>query len=134
MSFRKSCGESVVMSGRRSICSCSCPPDARVSGLGLLGFGCPAPDPRPARSRLLEVAVELLDLGLVQVNLRECVGDFVVRKYALLLTLGYETFDLFQFVQFALQQIRFDSLIPSALSGPDGVRSDQIHRSFGVAT
>ena len=55
--------------------------------------------------RLLEEAVELLDLGLVQVNLRDCVGDFVVREDALLLTLGYETLDLFQFVQFALKQV-----------------------------
>ncbi len=45
-----------------------------------------------------------------RVNLRECVGDLVVREYALLLTLGYETLDLFQFVQFALKQIGFDSV------------------------
>ena len=44
--------------------------------------------------RLLEEAVELLDIGLVQVNLRDCVGDFVIREDALLLTLGYEALDL----------------------------------------
>ena len=43
---------------------------------------------------LLEEPVELLDIGLVQVNLRDCVGDFVIREDALLLTLGYETLDL----------------------------------------
>ena len=44
--------------------------------------------------RLLEEPVELLDIGFVQVNLRDCVGDFVVREDALLLTLGYEALDL----------------------------------------
>ena len=43
---------------------------------------------------LLEEAVELLDVGLVEVDLRDRVGDLRVEQHALLLTLGHETLDL----------------------------------------
>jgi hypothetical protein len=51
-----------------------------------------------------------------------------------LLTLGYEALDLFQFVQFALKQVGFDSLIPSALKWTGRNPLHQIEKSCYVAT
>ena len=51
-------------------------------------------------SRLLEEAVQLLDVGLVEVELGDRVGDLGVREHADLLALGDEALDLFEFLQF----------------------------------
>src|SRR4051812_37471167 len=50
--------------------------------------------------RLLEEAVQLLDVGLVEIDLGDSVGDLGVREHADLLALGQEALDLFELLQF----------------------------------
>ena len=54
---------------------------------------------------LLQEAVEILDVGLVEIDLRHCVGDLGEGQNALLLALGDETLDLVEFVKFALKHL-----------------------------
>ena len=49
---------------------------------------------------LLEEAVQLLDVGLVEVELGDGVGDLGVREHADLLALGQQALDLFEFLKF----------------------------------
>ena len=50
--------------------------------------------------RLLEEAVQLLDVGLVEVQLGDGVGDLGEREHAHLLAPGDEALDLFEFLKF----------------------------------
>ena len=50
--------------------------------------------------RLLEEAVQLFDVGLVEIELGDRVGDLGVREHADLLALGQEALDLFELLQF----------------------------------
>ena len=50
--------------------------------------------------RLLEEAVQLLDVGLVEIELGDRVGDLGVREHADLLALGHQALDLFEFLKF----------------------------------
>src|SRR5215211_6425011 len=50
--------------------------------------------------RLLEEAVQLLDVGLVEIQLRDRVGDLGVREHADLLALRHQALDLFELLQF----------------------------------
>ena len=50
--------------------------------------------------RLLEVAVEVLDVGLVEIELGDRVGDLGEREDPNLLALGHEALDLFEFLEF----------------------------------
>ena len=50
--------------------------------------------------RLLEEAVQLLDVGLVEIQLGDRVGDLGEREDADLLALGHEALDLFEFLEF----------------------------------
>ena len=43
---------------------------------------------------------ELLDVGLVEIDLRDGAGDLGVREHAHLLALGEEALDLFEFLKF----------------------------------
>ena len=102
MSLRNSCSESVVMSGfRSSAAALRRLPRLR---LGALGVG---------RRRLrrvevvdhldalaLEVAVELLDVALVDVDLGQRLGDLAVGDDALGLALGDEVLDLLELLKF----------------------------------
>ena len=49
---------------------------------------------------LLEEAVQLLDVGLVEIDLGERGGDLGVGQHAGLLALGDEDLDLLEFLQF----------------------------------
>ena len=51
-------------------------------------------------SRLLEEAVQLLDVGLVEIQLGDGVSDLGEREHAHLLAPGHEALDLFEFLKF----------------------------------
>ncbi len=49
---------------------------------------------------LLKKAVQLFDVGLVEIELRDCARDLGVREHAGQLTLRHKALDLFEFLQF----------------------------------
>ncbi len=106
MSLRKSCSESVVMSGFRSS-ACFGAAATPLAGLGghrvggcLLG-GIDVLD--QFDPLLLEVAVEVLDVGLVEVDLGDRRGDVAESQHPELLAPGDEALYLFKFLEFSYE-------------------------------
>ncbi len=94
MSLRNSCSESVVMSGFRSS-AVALRRLPRLSRLGVLGRRLRRVDVLDQLDALaLEVGVELLDVGLVEVDLGHGGGDLAVGDHAVLLALDDEALDL----------------------------------------
>ena len=100
MSLRNSCSESVVMSGRRSIAGLLAARllvdralllRGRERGIDLLD---------ELDLGLLEEAVQLLDVGLVHVELGDGGRDLGERQHADLLPLEQQALDLFELLQF----------------------------------
>ena len=101
MSLRKSCSESVVMSGFRSSAVClrrlprfgsarSASGRRRLRGIDVVDH---------LHALALEVAVELLDVALVDVDLGQRLGDLAVGDDALGLTLGDEVLDFLELLK-----------------------------------
>jgi hypothetical protein len=79
--------------------------------------------------RLLEEAVQLLDVGLVHVQFGHRGGDLAVREHARLLALDQQTLDLFEFLKFCHRHFRSlpgKSLAPSQRACAAGTNGAQV--------
>ena len=102
MSLRNSCSESVVMSGLRSSAVLGLAPAALVGRALHLGAGggrrVDVLDELDLGA--LEEAVQLLEVGLVHVELGDGTLDLGVAEHADLLALGDQALDLFELLKF----------------------------------